>query len=168
MRGISLDCYIIIKMTKQELVILNYSQKIAAGKMFLSLAEEMFSGQEYNYQWQEYRKIKQVQRLFNFESSKVSPDLILLSKCISLLKILLGPYLSLGTVYVNDIYLIPPIYDAITIKVEGDGDGGPILSGGEQGQVLGKLSDQDQDVGWLDFGSSFSYITPDSGGILYI
>ena len=105
-------------MTEKELVLTNYTERVAAGNMFLEIISRMTLGENIKELSFRLRKIKQLQRLFDYEAAKELSDLVLLSKCVLSIKILLGKFLKTETLELVDFAIAPEMPELITMQIE--------------------------------------------------
>lgn len=94
-------------MTKTELVMRNYTQKIALAKLALFIGAQIANGQDYEDLRYTYRRADQIQALFDTNIVKIEYDEDMMHDCVATLHHLLGRWLPKGELGIVDSINVP-------------------------------------------------------------
>jgi hypothetical protein len=120
-------------MTKKELILINFTEKVAAGNMFLEIGNKMFSGEDYKELLNTYSEIQQVQQLFDAESAKLDADLLLMRRCAIFIKMKLGMFLAIDAIRLSAYQIVTPYGSVVIIGVGGGSESGGGNGGSNSG-----------------------------------
>lgn len=94
-------------MTKQQLGLENFSQRISTGKLTVDIGNRTRIGENPTELVDKLSKIRQLNKIFDFEYSKTNSDLELLQKVIFLINFYINNYRIKGNQIINDIEIVP-------------------------------------------------------------
>jgi hypothetical protein len=93
-------------MTKQQLILINYAERVATGRMFLAIGAALMSGDDHTKLLIRYRQIKQAQELFNYESVKPAADLKILRRAVRFIREKLDEFLRIDKIEIGAYIIV--------------------------------------------------------------
>lgn len=111
-------------MTKQEIALLNFAQRISTGYMAVAIGDKLSFGEPAYDLKLRLRQIQQLHKLFDYEYGKPESDLQLLYSTVIVINTLLNNFRLSGTYVVRETEIVPiPVKYANFIIISSGGEG---------------------------------------------